>query len=299
LNAGHTLDDTSPQVRSPWVTLIVVLQHIEPYIGHVYDKYCELHDFKTRRRDFPKDRILKVDSFINALGTSKLVAQLRAWPNASKAANYHNKEALRRIRDLSDTLDGARTEAPFCCGGTVFIPTNNSEARADFQAGLQSDVEPLLHSPRIAVTSTNGPAIIHWDSMSNQMTHKLAFSGNMTMADTGALHVLISSSSFATFGRDGLDAPDESYRQAVKLEPSQFTTNFHPANHGILDDIRQVLLQAYVGSDGVDGMELRLHAEMYKLNVYSSPFGKFKTPTQEELYLAGGEADDVASPNRR
>jgi hypothetical protein len=70
---------------------------------------------------------------------------------------------------------------------------------------------------------------------------------------------------------------DTSYRQAVKLERMNFSTNFQPANHGVLDEIRQVLLPAYCGPDVVDGTEMRIHAELYKLNVYSAPSGKFRS----------------------
>lgn len=211
MNAGS--DDASPQVRSAQASLSVVSQHIEPYISHVYDKYLELHDFKTRRRDLPKVRIFKFDSSINRLEAPKTVAHIRACPNAPKAVDPHNKEVLQRIGGLSDMLVGARAEAAFCCRGTVFIPTTqDSEIKSDLDSGIHPDVEPLLHGPQIAGISTNGAAIIHWDDISTQTTHKLAFPGDMITDDISSLNALISSSSPATFGTDGEDVLDESYR---------------------------------------------------------------------------------------
>lgn len=209
-------------------------------MGHVYDKYCEPRDFITRRRNFPEEHLFEINPFIDALQAPKIVAQIQSMAERPRAATHHRADALLRIKDLSDTLDGVRTSVAFCCGGTVAIPTaRDCNLKSDFQAGLQDDVEPLLLGSQIAGTSTSGPAIVDWEDMSTNTTHKLAFSGGTTVGDTEALECLLSSTSPATFGRGGLDVLDLSRRKAMKLEPAQYTTNFHPANHGILDDVRE------------------------------------------------------------
>lgn len=88
---------------------------------------------------------------------------------------------------------------------------------------------------------------------------------------------MCSSCQAATFGRQGQDVYDATYREALKLEPSQFTTNFHPHDYGILDDLAQILLPSYLGGDRKDEDLLGVHAELYKLNVYSAPSGIFKS----------------------
>lgn len=91
------------------------------------------------------------------------------------------------------------------------------------------------------------------------------------------LRNMCSSCQAASFGRQGQDVYDATYREALKLEPSQFTTNFHPHDYGILDDLAQILLPSYLGGDRNDEDLLGVHAELYKLNVYSAPSGIFKS----------------------
>ncbi|KAI0345605.1 hypothetical protein BDW22DRAFT_894553 [Trametopsis cervina] len=65
----------------------------------------------------------------------------------------------------------------------------------------------------------------------------------------------------ATFGRADQDVYDESYRKAGKLDTTHFAVNFHPGPAGLLNDIRDVLLE------GCD-LDTDVTAELYKLNVY-------------------------------
>ncbi|KAL9129394.1 MAG: hypothetical protein Q9175_007307 [Cornicularia normoerica] len=80
----------------------------------------------------------------------------------------------------------------------------------------------------------------------------------------------------ATFGIDGRDALDEKYRKARKLDPSEFSTNFHPHDSGILDSVQQILLPSTIrGGQGVGIGPQGVRAERYNLNIYSAPSGKF------------------------
>ncbi|KAK6858062.1 hypothetical protein PG995_005761 [Apiospora arundinis] len=88
----------------------------------------------------------------------------------------------------------------------------------------------------------------------------------------------------ATFGRGGKDVYDESYRRAGKMDPTAFCTTFDPYTAGIIDTVAQVLLPSVYDSVTHRGVR----AELYKLNIYSAPSGKFKphvdTPRSREQF---------------
>ena len=72
----------------------------------------------------------------------------------------------------------------------------------------------------------------------------------------------------ATFGVGGRDVLDEEYRKAAKLDPSDFSTNFHPHDCGIVDSIQQILLPSTIrGGQGIGIGPQGVRAELYKLNV--------------------------------
>ncbi|EMC97740.1 hypothetical protein BAUCODRAFT_122166 [Baudoinia panamericana UAMH 10762] len=83
---------------------------------------------------------------------------------------------------------------------------------------------------------------------------------------TAALPQLIADCTPATFGHDGKDVYDPSYRLAGAMSAQDFTTDFCPYETGIIDMITQILMR-WRG----------LRAELYKLNVYSGPSGMFKS----------------------
>jgi hypothetical protein len=60
--------------------------------------------------------------------------------------------------------------------------------------------------------------------------------------------------------------PSESYRKAVKLDATQFTTSFHPHDLGILQDIERVLLPAFDKGSQLDST-VSVQAELYNFNV--------------------------------
>ena len=57
--------------------------------------------------------------------------------------------------------------------------------------------------------------------------------------DTKSFNDLLKACVPATFGLDGEDILDETYRKAGKLDRSQFSTDFRPHHYGIVD-ARQV-----------------------------------------------------------
>ncbi|KAL9015715.1 MAG: hypothetical protein Q9180_008847, partial [Flavoplaca navasiana] len=73
----------------------------------------------------------------------------------------------------------------------------------------------------------------------------------------------------ATFGLGNRDVLDEGYRKAGKLDNTAFSTDFHPHDYGIVDAVQQILMPQGGEAHGV-------RAELYKLNIYSAPSGKFR-----------------------
>jgi len=57
------------------------------------------------------------------------------------------------------------------------------------------------------------------------------------------------------------DVYDEGYRKARKMDVGRFSTQFHPADHGIIEVLGDVLLKGQVDTR-------LIQMELYKLNVY-------------------------------
>jgi len=68
----------------------------------------------------------------------------------------------------------------------------------------------------------------------------------------------------ASFGLAKKDVVDESYRKALKMDSSEFATQFSPLSSGIMEDIRKALF----GSRTTESIKV----ELYKLNVYGTSF---------------------------
>lgn len=77
------------------------------------------------------------------------------------------------------------------------------------------------------------------------------------------LHQLADACDAATFGFNEKDVLDESYRKAGKLDRSEFATGFDVHRNGLVDIVRNDLLN----DEEVQGS---IRAELYKLNVYGA-----------------------------
>lgn len=136
--------------------------------------------------------------------------------------------------------------------------------------GKQGDFDFLLNPP------STPPVTIRWDDDGRIGKIQLPLQGD----ETPKLDQLIKYGAPATFGHLGNDVLDESYRKATKLDSSQFSSNFHPHDHGILDAISQTLFPTVAGLIPAIKTFHREHwglvAELYKLNIYSAPSGRFK-----------------------
>ena len=137
-------------------------------------------------------------------------------------------------------------ESRFCCGGVLSSP---------------SKIEVLYKKP-------SGD----WSQ------HPVVFPG----ASESDLLNLIDVCSIASFGFDGKDVIDHTYRDALKLDPQNFMTSFQLGSTDILNEISSLMVP-----DNIN-MSSGVQAELYKLNIYSNG-GHFKAhvDTPRSLLMFG------------
>jgi hypothetical protein len=153
-------------------------------------------------------------------------------------------------------------QAAFCCGGTIQI----AASRGCIYEHITVDEEPLV-SP---------PVVVRWDLPSGKAIRKMTFPAVQKARRTTAISELLKDCSPATFGHQGHEVLDQSYRRAAKLDNHQFCTSFSPHDFGIIDAIAQTLLPeiAQVSPGKPTGFQEHwgVVAELYKLNVGRSFF---------------------------
>lgn len=145
-------------------------------------------------------------------------------------------EDERVIGELTPFLNNST----YACGGTVLVGK---------QANQRQD-------------NITEPVVICWDvgELTKRLTLLLL---PMTARKSGdaTLQELIDDMEPASFGFQGKDIVDDSYRKAVKLDTSAFTTNFCPYKVGIVDTLGHALLPIRKApSQGI-------YADLYRLNV--------------------------------
>lgn len=155
------------------------------------------------------------------------------------------------LRKFSSNVNGHAATATFACGGS--IPTS-----------LHKTPSHPIPDP----SHTTAPITLRFDSP-DKNGNIIAFPlPNHSIAEKQNLEDLRRASQPATFGLDGRDVLDETYRKAGKLDPGSFMTDFHPHDCGIVDSIAQVLLPGtVVGGKGVGIGPYGVRVELYKLNV--------------------------------
>ncbi|KAK6063214.1 oxidoreductase [Seiridium cupressi] len=171
-----------------------------------------------------------------------------------------NDSTYGLLYELSKSIQQQLLDIAFACGGDVPVAATHQ-------------VTNSLGNSRATVYSD--PVTIRWDApqgASDDSQGKVTFP--LGTSDIQNLVKLLRDMQPATFGLRGQDILDENYRKASKMDTTQFCTTFNPYELGIIDVIAQVLLPTI---DTVkDGNKRAVRAELYKLNVYSGPSGRFK-----------------------
>ncbi|OBR04864.1 Oxidoreductase [Colletotrichum higginsianum IMI 349063] len=182
-------------------------------------------------------------------------------------------------QEISASISNAR-ELPigtFACGGEVPIyssPEQVKEAHDRASAGNPDG-------------TASGPVVLRWDAPRDSVDSepaKVVFPVSSD-EDSKGFEKLLRDSSPATFGLEGQPVLDETYRKAQKLYASDFSTSFNPYELGIIDTVRKILLSSIRHED----YEWTIRAELYSLNIYSGPSGKFKAhvDTPRSTYQIG------------
>ncbi|KAJ5681892.1 uncharacterized protein N7477_001832 [Penicillium maclennaniae] len=158
---------------------------------------------------------------------------------------------------LEESIANETASASFVCGGTIPVK--------------ETDAGP-------AIAHSTSPVHIFWAAKEDMAARKLILpleSSPVSDSSAARLNQLVADCEPASFGRGKEDVIDPSYRKAGKLDPKQFASSFHPADFGITEQVERLLLPA-MGGTGDSLASRELHAELYKLNVYSGPSGLFQ-----------------------
>lgn len=189
-----------------------------------------------------------INTFSPASGTESNPTNSNMAPKGGKGASSLSGMAQQKIiDDLKESITEQARAATFACGGS--LPVKDA-------AGTDSE------------TAHIDPIQIRFGE--NQQAQLVTLPADAT--ESPAFQKLLAACTPASFGRGGNEVIDEDYRKASKLDPTAFLTSFCPYQAGIVDIISQLLLP-----NGTNAKDMRsVKAELYKLNVYSAPSGKFK-----------------------
>lgn len=114
--------------------------------------------------------------------------------------------------------------------------------------------------------------VVRWESPENHDLNHCIHWPPVSSKDQEALSTLLHDCTAVTFGRNGQDVLDKSYRKAGAFDPKRFCVNFCPYSSGIVSAITSIL---HPSSNVL--VDRKVRAELYKLNIYSGPSGRFKT----------------------
>lgn len=201
-----------------------------------------------------------------------------ASDTASPSVLFEEQKTLDLVQELLQSFKNGHmgSDTMFACGGAVPISVTNNVAQ---QTRMAVDGDP---------TPTCPPVVLRWDPSSDTVPAgncKLQFPLDQAEQKTlRNMQQLLDDMEPATFGHQGLDILDESYRKASKLDPSRFACTFSPHELGIVDEVARILLpgvksktDTYIACNPASAEPVRvMTAELYKLNVYMGPSGHFK-----------------------
>lgn len=165
------------------------------------------------------------------------------------------------LNQLSKSIEGE--QATFSCGGSITIdPT--------LCRGTDTSDTPLN-------VRSSPPVTIYW-SGDNELLYKVSLPHEKK--SSGRFDQLLADCTPVTVGlrdTDGLD--NKSYQHVGALDADRFSTNFHPADFGIIDSIEQLLLPR-INSTSEGQFEFRrIRTELNELNVFLPSAFSFMTKT--------------------
>ncbi|PYH38574.1 oxidoreductase [Aspergillus neoniger CBS 115656] len=144
----------------------------------------------------------------------------------------------------------------FSCSGSIPITT-------------EASVKECGHVP-----TKSQPVKIFWtsrDSVPQMLVLPICEEDGVDASGAGALQQLISDCTPTAISNGEKRFLDPTFCKGGTLRPARFATTFHPVDFGILDEIEKQLLPSFDV-----GASRNLIADLWKLNVYSSPDGFFK-----------------------
>ena len=202
------------------------------YATHIYEAAVNVRDNQRAfKYNLPKER---GTSYLT-LSTTLEQLQQKEVPSTVRQLGSKTEQLAR----LTSALRYAESDSSITCGGSVFLNQLDSPLVLRFDKGKSSQSKVDFYS---AVSAANNlPAQIE---------------------------CLVSQCQEATFGVGGRDVLDQKYRKALKMDPADFSINFHPFDCGIIDCVCDLLLPEHEAGG--------LHVQLYKLNIYEAG-GKFKS----------------------
>ncbi|KAK0711838.1 hypothetical protein B0H67DRAFT_586399 [Lasiosphaeris hirsuta] len=165
------------------------------------------------------------------------------------------------FKELRESIALETIAFTFGCGGTIPIVSSLPDAAP----------EPTSSDPDKLRSTASLPIDLRWDPHDGSTPArqaKLTFPLEPTHEHN--LDQLLQDMQPATFGLGGKDVYDESYRKALKLDPTRFSSTLNPYTLGIIDTISQALLPSLRHAKQTRAVK----AELYKLNIYSGPSGQ-------------------------
>lgn len=192
------------------------------------------------------------DTFDSPMATSA-----ESVAESDQCTTITDQVQAKLFKNLSAFLEKEKGLALFACGGAIPI--------ADHEQS--SSEEALAAEEKGTAQCTSLPISLRWDAPDGKTpcgNTKLNFPLDEATGDN--LDHLLAAAQPASFGRGGQDVFDETYRKALKLDTTEFSTTFNPYELGIVDTVAQLLLPS-----AIDSRTFRaVRAELYKLNVRSS-----------------------------
>lgn len=197
---------------------------------------------------------LRPSSITFATNQSPLISTLQSAPTANMAH-------ADLVAELSSALRDEQQKATFAIGGTlpVILTPNRAE---------NGSLTPVTHEKLSRHLLTTKPVNIRFGPSGSGYALSLPINAEQN----SAFVALLNATQPAEFGVGSKSVFDETYRKASQLDPTDFCTDFSPYEAGIIDIINQALVPdlSSVGRDRA------VRAELYKLNVYSGPSGRFR-----------------------